>query len=70
MFDDCSKSLVNKINNEGATMGIKIIKFHQDNARPHVAKGVITYLENNNFIIVKHKPYSQILAPYDFLLFD
>lgn len=46
------------------------MKFHHDNARPHVAKCVVAYLESENFTIVDHPPYSPDLAPSDFWLFD
>jgi transposase len=41
-----------------------------DNARPHVAKRVKQYLEDNNLKSAPHPPYSPDLAPSDFFLFD
>ena len=46
------------------------MKFHHDNASPHTAKGVIDYLKQEIFIIMKHPPYSPDFAPCDFWLFD
>ena len=46
------------------------MKFHHDNARPHVHKGVVEYLKEQNFTIIDHPPYSPDLAPSDFWLFS
>ena len=50
-------------------MGAKTLKFHHDNARPHVAQ-LVTFLEEQEFTIMRHPPYSPDLAPSDFWLFD
>jgi transposase len=42
---------------------------HADNARPHVAKRVNQYLEDNNLKSAPHPPYSPDLAPNNFFLF-
>jgi transposase len=42
---------------------------HADNARPHVAKRIKQYLEDNNLKSAPHAPYSPDLAPSDFFLF-
>jgi histone-lysine N-methyltransferase SETMAR len=42
---------------------------HADNARPHVAKRVKQYLEDNNLKSALHPPYSPDLAPSGFFLF-
>ena len=68
--DDCLKPLVKVINQHRTTCGTKNLKFHHDNARPHVAKKVIDYLNDQNFLIMDHPPYSPDLAPSDFWLFD
>ncbi|EFN83583.1 Histone-lysine N-methyltransferase SETMAR, partial [Harpegnathos saltator] len=46
----------------------KIILLH-DNARPHVAKPVKTYLETLNWEVLPHPPYSPDTAPSDYHLF-
>ena len=69
-IEDCLKPLVQCINQQRPTYGTKNLKFHQDNARPHVAQVVTTYLEAQKFILMDHPPYSPDLAPSDFWLFD
>lgn len=46
----------------------KVILQH-DNARPHVAKPVKTYLETLKWEVLPHPPYSPDLAPSDYHLF-
>ncbi|KAG5324284.1 MOS1T transposase, partial [Pseudoatta argentina] len=46
----------------------KVILLH-DNARPHVAKPVKTYLETLKWKVLPHPPYSPDIAPSDFHLF-
>ena len=46
----------------------KVILQH-DNARPHVAQVVKTYLETLNWEILPHPPYSPDIAPSDYHLF-
>lgn len=46
----------------------KVILLH-DNARPHVAAPVKTYLETLNWEVLPHPPYSPDIAPSDFHLF-
>lgn len=46
----------------------KVILLH-DNARPHVAKPVKTYLETLQWEVLPHPPYSPDIAPSDFHLF-
>ncbi|KAG5311344.1 MOS1T transposase, partial [Pseudoatta argentina] len=45
----------------------KVILLH-DNARPHVAKPVKTYLETLKWEVLPHPPYSPDMAPSDFHL--
>jgi len=40
-----------------------------DNARPHVAKPVKTYLETLKWEVLPHPPYSPDIAPSDYYLF-
>ncbi len=46
------------------------MKIHHDNARPHVAKTVISYLDGAGLKRIRHPPYSPDLTPCDFWLFD
>jgi len=46
----------------------KVILQH-DNARPHVAKQVKTYLETLKWDVLPHPPYSPDIAPSDYHLF-
>ena len=46
----------------------KVILLH-DNARPHVAKVVKTYLETLKWDVLPHPPYSPDVAPSDYHLF-
>lgn len=46
----------------------KVILQH-DNARPHVAKPVKTYLETLKWEVLSHPPYSPDIAPSDYYLF-
>ena len=46
----------------------KIILLH-DNARPHVAAPVKTYLETLKWEVLPHPPYSPDIAPSDYHLF-
>ena len=45
------------------------IIFHHDNARPHVAISVKKYLENSEWEVLLHLPYSPDLALSDYYLF-
>ncbi|KAG5319580.1 MOS1T transposase, partial [Pseudoatta argentina] len=46
----------------------KVILLH-DNARPHIAKPVKTYLETLKWEVLPHPLYSPDIAPFDFHLF-
>lgn len=69
-LNDCLKPLVRTLNKQRPLTGTNNLKFHHDNARPHVHSSVKSYLEKENFIIMDHPPYSPDLAPSDFWLFD
>ncbi|GFW62181.1 histone-lysine N-methyltransferase SETMAR [Trichonephila clavipes] len=43
--------------------------FHHDNARPHTARCVLGFSQQNNVEILLHSPYSSDLTPCDFWLF-
>ncbi|UYV62284.1 hypothetical protein LAZ67_1008435 [Cordylochernes scorpioides] len=42
---------------------------HHDNAPPHTATSVLTYLAKHGIQILQQPPYSSVLAPNDFFLF-
>ena len=47
----------------------KVILQH-DNARPHAARPVKTYLETLKWEVIPHPPYSSDIAPSDYHLFQ
>ena len=65
---DCLKPLVSTLKEQRPMYGTKNLKFHHDNARPHVHKDVKKYLESQNLTVMSHPPYSPDLAPCDFWL--
>ena len=67
---DCLQPLLHAINLQRPNSGTTNMKFHHDNARPHVHKNVVTFLQNNPFTIIRQPPYSPDLAPSDYWLFD
>ena len=69
-LNDCLKPLVTSLNKQRPTICTKNMKVHHDNAKPHVAKSVITYLESQNFIIMDHPSYSPDLSLSDFWFID
>lgn len=68
--DNCLKPITSILKNQRTKMGAEKIKFHHDNARPHMSKLVTGYLKSQKYILMKHPPYSPDLAPCDFWLFD
>ena len=68
--DNCLKSALEKVREERPTSGSKNIKFLHDNAKPHVAKIVKKYLNNEGLTIIDHPLYSPDLALCDFRLFS
>jgi len=67
---NCLKPLVKALKKERPTSGTKSMKMLHDNARPHVARTVISYLEQEHIAVIDHPPYSPDLAPCDFWLFS
>lgn len=45
------------------------VMFHHDNARPHVARPVKSYVRNNDWEILFQTPYSPDLSASDYNLF-
>ena len=66
----CLKPVIRAIKEQRPTSGTTNMKFHHDNARAHIAKSVISYLESEGMRLIRHPPYSPDLAPCDFWLFD
>lgn len=69
-MDECLKPCIAEIIKQRPICGTKNMKFHHDNARPHIHQSIKKYLIAQNFIIMEHPPYSPDLAPCDFWLFD
>lgn len=69
-IEDCLKPMFKDFMKQRPKSGLKNVKFHHDNAKPHVAQSVINYLNEQKVIIMEHPPYSPDLAPSDFWLFD
>lgn len=69
-IEDCLKPLVSNIRRQRKCTGTTNLKFHHDNAKPHVARSVKTYLEEQKLTLIDQPAYSPDLAPSDFWLFD
>ncbi|KAG5325034.1 MOS1T transposase, partial [Pseudoatta argentina] len=67
-FELLSTSIDAKKNGRYTRRHVKAILLH-DNARPHVAKPVKTYLETLKWEVLPHPLYSPDIAPSDFHLF-
>jgi len=55
-IDNCLTPIVQEINRQRPKSGMKILHV---NARPHVHKDVINFLESNNIKIIPHPPFHQ-----------
>ena len=51
------------------TVGLRGLKLHWDNARPHTSQATTEALQQAGLVIVPQPPYSPDLAPSDFFLF-
>jgi len=69
-IEDSLKPLIQTIKSQRVKSGVKRLKLLHDNAKPHVAKNVIKFLNNEKLPTISHPPYSPDLAPCDFWLFD
>jgi len=69
-INNCLQPLIDKIWKQRPTSGTHAIKLHHDNAKPHVHKDVLCYLESKGIKIIRQPPNSPDLAPCDFWLFD
>ena len=68
--DNVLKPVMEKVREQKVISGVKSMKILHDNARPHTAKLVKTYLQEEGIIAIDHPPYSPDLAPCDFWLFS
>jgi len=68
-IEDCLKPLVESIEGGRPTYGTKNLKFHHENARPHILSSVKSYREDQNFIIMNHPPYLPDFVLSGFWLF-
>ena len=69
-IEDCLKPVVSTIEKQRPTQGTKNIKILHENAKPHVAKVVQEYLNNEGIGIINHPQYSPDLAPCNFWIFN
>ena len=55
--DNCLKQVVEKVIEARPTSGLNNMKILHDNAKPHVAKIVKKYLQDQNLTTIDHPPY-------------
>lgn len=67
--NNCLKFLFNNIKRKRPSSGLRGLKLHHDNARPHQTNDVKAYLQEQGMMLMRHPPYSPDLAPSDFWLF-
>ncbi|UYV62910.1 hypothetical protein LAZ67_2002419 [Cordylochernes scorpioides] len=63
------KQLRRAIQNKRRGMLTKGVRFHHDNARPHTARQTTALIEEFEWELVSHPPYSPDVAPSDFHFF-
>ena len=61
-IDDCLKPIVKVLKKERPVTAAKSIKFHHDNARPHVHKSIKEYLLEEKCVMMGHLLYLSDLA--------
>ena len=69
-IENVLKLAVEEINRQRPKSTTKNFKILHDNARPHVHKNVVSYLESQGMIIISHPPYLPDLSPCDYWLKD
>jgi histone-lysine N-methyltransferase SETMAR len=69
-INNCLMPLVKNLNEQGPLSATNSIKLLNDNAKPHVKKEVLQFLDANKIARIRHPPYSPDLSPCDFWLFD
>jgi len=62
-IENCLEPLIDKISTH-------TVKLHHDNAKPHVHKDVLSYLESKGIRVVPQPSNSPDLPPSNFWLFD
>lgn len=55
--------------NRSSLINRKQVIFHQDNARPHKSMKTLKVIQELNWTLMEHPPYSPDIAPSDFYLF-
>ena len=58
--------LIEEIRKQRSTSGTHAIKLHHDNAKPHMHKNIVNYLESEGIKIIRQLANSPDLAPCDF----
>ena len=69
-MDNCLQPVIDEIKSRRPSLGIRAIKLHHDNGKPHIHKDVVDYLESEGVTVIPHSPNSPDLSPYDFWLSD
>ena len=69
-IEDSLKPLFKAVARQRPKSGLEKIKLLHDNAKPHVARSVLDYLNDQKVGLIDHPPYSHDLAPSDYWLFD
>lgn len=69
-INNCLEPMLEVVEELRPTSGLERIKLLHDNARPHVAESVVTYLDEKKIGLIDHPPYSPDLSPPDFWLFS
>ncbi len=69
-IENCLKPALKTVRRQRPASGTTNFKILHDNAKPHTAKSVKSYLDSEGITIIDHPPYSPDLAPCDFWLFD
>lgn len=69
-INNCLGPVIEEIKKQRPNSGVKGIKLLHDNAKPHVASEVKTFLKEEGINVMPHPPYSPDLSPCDFWLFD
>jgi len=69
-IDDCLSPMIQEVQSQRPSQGVRDMLLLHDNARPHVHSNVRNFLQSKGLGEIDHSPYSPDLAPCDFWLFD